>query len=73
MIDGLLRLFPKNPPGWLLYPEDWVGVHKLLDSIPLALGLIVLGVFWFVGVGLLAVRLEARRERRRLETEEKTN
>jgi hypothetical protein len=34
MIDGLLRLFPKNPPGWLLYPEDWVGVHKLLDSIP---------------------------------------
>jgi hypothetical protein len=36
---------------WAIRPEDWLGLHKLLDGLPLSLTLFVLGV----GVGAIAI------------------
>jgi hypothetical protein len=73
VIDGLLYLFRKNPPPWLIYPDDWVGVHKLLDKTPLALGLVIFAIFWIVVVGLLAAKLEEyQEERKQRRAEEKS-
>ncbi len=29
---------------WALYPGDWIGVHKLLDWLPLSLASVVMGL-----------------------------
>jgi len=29
VIDGVAHITRPNPPAWLLFPDDWVGVHKL--------------------------------------------
>jgi heme/copper-type cytochrome/quinol oxidase subunit 2 len=71
VIDGLLYLFGKNSPSWFLYPDDWVGVHKLLDKTPLALGLVILGIFWLVVIGFLVFKLAEYQERKQREAEEK--
>jgi hypothetical protein len=70
VIDGLLYLFRKNPPLWLLYPDDWVGVHKLLDKTPLAVGFVILGILWLLVVGFLGAKLEEYQERKQREAEE---
>ena len=28
VIDGLLQFTRHHPPDWLIYPGDWIGVHK---------------------------------------------
>ncbi len=71
VIDGLLYLLRENPPIWLLYPHDWVGVHKLLDKTPLALGLFILGIFWLAVIGFLVFKLEEYQERKQREAEER--
>lgn len=36
--------------AWANYPTDWKGIHKILDFIPLFVGLFVLGfVLLFIG------------------------
>jgi hypothetical protein len=65
LVDGLLYISGKNPPLWLLYPDDWVGLHTLLDKTPLALGFVILGVLWTFGVGFIAAKLEEYQEERK--------
>jgi hypothetical protein len=51
VIDGLLYLTQKRPPDWLLYPQDWIGLHNLLDRTPVSLALIFLGgLVWLVAL-----------------------
>jgi hypothetical protein len=71
VLDALLYLLRKNPPPWLLYPDDWVGVHKLLDKTPLALCLVILGIVWIVIVGFLGAKLEEYHERKQRDAEKK--
>jgi len=61
VIDGLLYLYRKNPPPWLL-----------LESTPLALGLVILGVFWAVALGYLVFQLEECQGRKQREAEERS-
>lgn len=36
---------------WVYAPREWVGVHKILDSFPLSLFLIILGmIIFYIGV-----------------------
>ena len=30
---------------WILFPTDWLGLHKLLDGIPLSIALVAAGIF----------------------------
>jgi hypothetical protein len=58
VIDGLLQFTRHHPPDWLIYPGDWIGVHKILSQIPLAVGFILLGLVWAIIVGVVwAIRL----------------
>jgi len=34
--------------SWAVYPREWLGVHKLLDFIPLSIALILLGLVPFL-------------------------
>lgn len=34
--------------SWLLHPEKWIGVHKVLSFIPASLCLVVIGFFFLV-------------------------
>lgn len=48
-IDGLKKL----GNVWASYPEDWLGLYKLLDGIPLSLSCFIIGfapgVIWVLG------------------------
>ena len=58
VIDGLLQFTRHHPPDWLIYPADWIGVHKILSQIPRGVGFIVLGLVWAIIVGVVwAIRL----------------
>ena len=40
---------------WAWWPTDWVGLHKLLDAIPLSIALFVVGICVFaIGIGFSA-------------------
>jgi hypothetical protein len=58
VIDGLIRFNKKTPSLWLLYPQDWIGLHELLEKIPMTFGLIILSVIWFICAGYVGVKLE---------------
>jgi hypothetical protein len=32
VIDGFVYLSQERPSLWLLYPQDWIGLHKLLEQ-----------------------------------------
>ena len=72
VIDGLLYLFRKNPPPWLIYPDDWIGVHRLLERTPLALGLFIFAILWLVVIGFLSLKLAEYQEHRQRVAEEKS-
>jgi hypothetical protein len=51
VIDGLQYLTRNRPVDWLLFPQDWIGIHNLLDGTPLSLALILLGgLVWLVAL-----------------------
>jgi hypothetical protein len=71
-IDGLLYLSSNKPSPWLLYPYDWVGLHKLLEKTPLALSAVIIGILWTVVFGFLCAKLEKYQKRKRREAQEKS-
>lgn len=40
-LDGLKYFASSDTWSWLWYPRDWVGVHDLLQSLPLSLFLVL--------------------------------
>lgn len=71
VIDGLLYLSSNKPSPWLLYPDDWVGLHKLLEETPLALSAVIIGILWTVVFGFLCAKVEEYQERKRRKPQEK--
>lgn len=47
LVDTALLVAPNN--SWLNYPMDWVGMHKILSSIPLS------GPLIFIPIGILYI------------------
>lgn len=47
LVDGLLLVWDST---WLWWPTSWVGVHKVLNAIPLSVALAGTGVglMWYV-------------------------
>src|SRR5262245_30143053 len=70
VIDGLVHLSGERPSAWLLHPQDWIGLHNLLDKLPLSLGLLLLGVVAFVLLLKTAAEDELRKERLQREKQE---
>lgn len=58
VIDGLVYLSQERPSLWLLYPQDWIGLHKLLEAIPLSLGIALLGVLWAIVTAMIKVKYD---------------
>src|SRR6516225_11032103 len=44
VITALSHITRPDTPAWLVYPYDWVGIHKLLEHVPLAVAIIPFGV-----------------------------
>jgi len=73
VIDGLLHLNRKSPPDWLLDPQDWIGLHNLLDRTPLSLALFLLGLVCVVPAAAIEAKLgELKRHREMLKDESLT-
>ncbi len=43
LIDGFSAL---SSSSWLLDPKDWLGLHSLLDQVPLSVALIAVGLLF---------------------------
>lgn len=40
MIDAVLKVYrPEATDAWLYFPQSWIGVHKIMDSVPAFIGL----------------------------------
>lgn len=47
--QGMSVLYPFYEKwDWALYPNSWIGVHKILDNLPLWLGLVIFGGIFIV-------------------------
>jgi hypothetical protein len=46
-----LLLWMGAKAAWIFAPEDWIGLHRLIDAIPLSLVLLGIGMFalWLNG------------------------
>src|SRR5215510_5171308 len=62
-IDGLVHLSGENSSDWLLHPQDWIGLHNLLDKTPLSLALFLLAVVAFFLLLKIVAEDELRKER----------
>lgn len=43
-IDLTLFFYGDAAPGWLLWPQQWLGLHKILSTMPGALALLIGGL-----------------------------
>lgn len=46
---SLLRLLSSSSDyqDWVFYPTEWIGIHKILDFIPLSIIIIIIGLLLF--------------------------
>jgi hypothetical protein len=47
-LHSVVTLLQMGGDKWALNPQDWIGLHKFLDVIPLFLALPIAGVLLFV-------------------------
>jgi hypothetical protein len=62
VVDGLLYLTRDNPPLWLMYPQEWVGAHKILQALPLSLVFAVSGILTAIFIVYLGIKLQEFRD-----------
>jgi hypothetical protein len=55
-LDALKNLSSREGWPWLWSPSDWLGIHMVLEELPLSLGLMLIGsilVLLAVGIGAM--------------------
>lgn len=59
LIEALQSINWDNPAfiSWLHYPQDWIGLHKVLAFVPLSVFLMVAGLLLFVLVLLYRIEI----------------